>query len=107
MALTRATARWTFPCQELAAAAAVQPGSAARQSRRKKVSERLSRPISDAASSQAPSAVPRPGTARAGRRAKSAKAMVNAPAMPCAVSITSGDCAVSAARSLTSWLAAE
>jgi hypothetical protein len=33
--------------------------------------------------------------------------MVSAPAMPWAVSITAGACAVSAARSLTSWLAAE
>jgi hypothetical protein len=34
MALTRPAARWTLPCQELAAAAAVQVGSAAWQSRR-------------------------------------------------------------------------
>lgn len=37
-----------MPCQELAAAAGVQAGSAAWQSRRKKASERLSRPIRDA-----------------------------------------------------------
>jgi hypothetical protein len=94
----------TWPCQELAAAAAVQPWSAARQSSRKKASERLSRPMRDAARSQAPSAVPRPGTARAER---SAKAMISVPAMPWEMSITHGDRAVRAPRSLTSWLATQ
>jgi hypothetical protein len=53
---------------------------------------------------QAPSAVPRPGTARAER---SAKAMISVPAMPWEMSITHGDRAVRAPRSLTSWLATQ
>jgi hypothetical protein len=61
----------------------------------------------DAARSQAPIAVPRPGTARAGRSAKSANRMISVPAMPWAVSITYGDRAVRAPRSLMSWLATE
>ena len=56
---------------------------------------------------QAPSAGPRPGTARAGPSANSAKAMISVPAMTWAVSITQGDRAVRAPRSLTSWLATE
>jgi hypothetical protein len=49
----------------------------------------------------------RPGTAREGRSAKSAKAMISVPAMPWEMSITHGDRAVRAPRSLTSWLATQ
>ena len=96
-AATAKHTRWASPCHDETACDAVHPGSAARQSRRKKASETLSKAGSESATSTPANGEPstRPTTSRA-------NTIVTAPVTRRSSRNTVAWCAVSAPRSLMS-----